>query len=435
MCQEINQQLMNFIDHAPTAFHAIDQIKQKLLKGGYQELLESEEWNLEQDGRYFVVRNDSSILAFRIPNKSCQSFMIGAAHSDSPSFKLKENPEMEKEGYLELNVEGYGGMLMAPWFDRPLGIAGRLIVKKDHQFSTYLVDSNEAIALIPNLAIHMDRSANENHSYHIQKDLMPVFAQGKKESIINYLSEKLGLEEETVLAHDLFLYPYQKSYIWGLHKEFLSAAHLDDLQCAFANVYGFLSAHDSTSIPVMVIFDNEEVGSLTKQGADSTFLTDCLSRIYQALENDMHGFAKAIANSMMVSADNAHGIHPNYMSKHDPINHPKLNGGVVIKYNANQHYTTDAISAALFKDICRQENIPIQTFVNHSDVRGGSTLGNISNAHVSLITVDVGLAQWAMHSPMETAGVRDTEYLINALAAFYSRTLYQNRKGYELCKK
>lgn len=432
MNQNINEQLMEFLDVSPTAFHAVENIRQKLKKCGFNELNEAEPWHLEQDGRYFVTRNGSSILAFRVPEPNYEGFMIGAAHSDSPSFKLKENPEMEKEGYVQLNVEGYGGMLMAPWFDRPLGIAGRIVVKQGNQFAIKLVDSQETIATIPNLAIHMDRSANENHSYNIQNDLLPIISQGKKDDqILAYFAEKAGVEKEAILSHDLFLYPRTKAYQWGLNQEFLSAPRLDDLQCAFSNLYGFLSGKDSESIPVMVVFDNEEVGSLTKQGADSTFLSDCLSRIHQALGFSMDSFQQKISNSMMVSADNAHGVHPNYVAKQDPIHHPKLNEGVVIKYNANQHYTTDAISAALFKDICQSQKVPYQTFCNRSDVRGGSTLGNISNAHVSLVTIDVGLAQLAMHSPMETAGSNDTESLIEALAEFYSRCLISNQDGYE----
>ena len=432
MMKNVNEQLMKLIDASPTAYHAIDQVKKKLIRGGYTELLESEAWHLEEDGRYFVCRNGSSLLAFRVPVKDYHGFMIGAAHSDSPSFKLKENGEIEKEGYLQLNVEGYGGMLMAPWFDRPLGIAGRVVVKEGKTFSSHLVDSKEAIAMIPNLAIHMDRQANENHSYNIQNDLLPIIAQGKKdEQVLHYFAKTLEVEKEAILSHDLFLYPRNEAYIWGMNQEFLTAPRLDDLQCAFANLYGFLAAKDSNSIPIMVIFDNEEVGSLTKQGADSTFLSDCLNRIHQALGHDGKTYAQAIANSMMVSADNAHGVHPNYIGKHDPVNHPKLNEGIVIKFNANQHYTTDGISAALFKDICQSQEIPFQVFTNRSDVRGGSTLGNISNAHVSLVTVDVGLAQLAMHSPVETAGVKDTTYMVEALAEFFSRSLIQTKSGYE----
>ncbi|QRG86572.1 M18 family aminopeptidase [Bulleidia sp. zg-1006] len=432
MIKNVNEQLMNFINASPTAYHAIHQVKEKLRSGGYTELQESENWDLEEDGRYFVCRNGSSILAFRVPCKDYHGFMIGAAHSDSPSFKLKENSEIEKEGYLQLNVEGYGGMLMAPWFDRPLGIAGRVVVKDGNFFSSYLVNSEETIAMIPNLAIHIDRNANENHSYNIQNDLLPMIAQGKKDNqVLRYFAEKLKIEEKNILSHDLFLYPREKAYVWGMNQEFLTSPRLDDLQCAFANLYGFLGAKDAHSIPVMVIFDNEEVGSLTKQGADSTFLSDCLSRIHQALGHDLNSYPQVIANSMMVSADNAHGVHPNYVAKHDPVNHPKLNEGIVIKFNANQHYTTDGISAALFKDICQSQELPFQVFTNRSDVRGGSTLGNISNAHVSLVTVDVGLAQLAMHSPVETAGVKDTAYLIDALAEFFSRSLVQTKSGYE----
>ena len=363
---DINEKLLDFLHKSPTCFHAINEMKEILIKQGYRELSEAESWKLEVDGRYFVVRNQSSIIAFRIPTTDYKGYMIGTAHSDSPTFKIKENPEIVGNGVVKLNVEKYGGMLCAPWFDRPLSVAGRVIVKENGKLVTKLVRVDKDLLVIP---------------------------------------------------------------IWGYQNEFISAGHLDDLQCAFGCLYGFLGANDSESVPVMAIFDNEEVGSGTKQGADSTFLEDTLERIAIACGKNPEQAKRAIASSFMVSADNAHAVHPNHVEKADPINRPQMNKGIVIKYNANQKYTTDAVSAAVFKEVCAEVNVPVQTFTNRSDMAGGSTLGNISNAHVSLNTVDIGLAQLAMHSSYETAGAKDTEYLVEALSHFYSLTFMDEGEG------
>ena len=416
---DINEKLLDFLHKSPTCFHAIDEIKKILVKQGYHELSEADCWNLEIDGRYFTVRNQSSIIAFRIPTTDYKGYMIGAAHSDSPTFKVKENPEIVGNGVVKLNVEKYGGMLCAPWFDRPLSVAGRVIVKENGKLVTKLVRVDKDLLVIPNLAIHMNREANTNAT--AQVDMLPVFGtEDSKGKFMEVVAESIGVKAEDILSHDLYLYTREKGTVWGYQNEFVSAGHLDDLQCAFGSLYGFLGASDSESIPVVAIFDNEEVGSGTKQGADSTFLEDTLERIALSCGKKPEEAKRAIASSFMVSADNAHAVHPNHVEKADPINRPQMNKGIVIKYNANQKYTTDAVSAAVFKEVCAAVNVPVQTFTNRSDMAGGSTLGNISNAHVSLNTVDIGLAQLAMHSSYETAGVKDTAYMIKVMEEFFN---------------
>lgn len=426
-----NEQLLNFLEKAHTCYQAVDEISRILKNQGYSELNESDVWELREGGRYFVTRNGSSIIAFRVPKKNFNGFMIGASHSDSPSFKIKENPEIISNGYVKLNVEGYGGMLMGPWLDRPLSVAGRLIVKDGNRYVTKLVDIDRDLLLIPNLAIHMNRNANKDQSWNVQTDLLPVLGSEKesKGSFMKIVAEAAGVSESDILGHDLLLYIRGRGTVWGAHDEYLSAGHLDDLQCGFGNMYGFLEARDSSSVPVLAIFDNEEVGSRTKQGADSTFLEDVLSRIASGCGKNEEEYHAAVADSFMVSADNAHAVHPNHPEKADPVNRPLMNEGIVIKYNAAQHYTTDGVSAAVFKDICNKADVPYQYFTKRSDSAGGSTLGNISNAHISIDTVDIGLAQLAMHSCYETCGTKDTDYLIAAMKKFFSGSVHKEKGG------
>ncbi len=417
----INHELLQFLEQSPTCFQAIENIRTSLLNEQYTELNEGEIWNLVPGEKYFTVRNESSIIAFRIPTEKPVGFMITASHSDSPTFKIKENPEIYANGYTKLNVEKYGGMLMGPWLDRPLSVAGRVIVKNGDRFETKSVVIDDDLILIPNLAIHMNRKANENQSWNAQVDLLPILGTDKdKPSLLQIVADYMHIEKDSIISHDLFLYVREKGRIWGAKKEFLSCGRLDDLQCTYANVRGFIESETGHSIPLLAVFDNEEVGSGTKQGADSTFLNDVIDRISIALNVSSQEKYTLISNSFMISADNAHALHPNHSEIADPVNRPQMNQGIVIKYNANQKYTTDAVSAAVFKTICNEVQVPTQTFTNRSDTLGGSTLGNISNAHVSLNTVDIGLAQLAMHSPYETAGTKDTEYLITALRHFYS---------------
>lgn len=312
-------------------------------------------------------------------------------------------------------------MLCAPWFDRPLSVAGRVIVKENGTYCAKLINADRDLLLIPNLAIHMNRDANSGYAYNAQTDLLPLYGDiSAKDTFLDTISKYADVEKEEILSHDLFLYNRQKGTLWGANEEFLSAPRLDDLQCACASLYGLLGADRKQAVSVHCVLDNEEVGSTTKQGAASTFLRDTLFRICTVFGMDTQDYFIALSKSFMISADNAHAVHPNHTDKADPVNRPYLNEGIVIKYNANQKYCTDGISAAMFKDICKQADVPYQTFTNRSDMAGGSTLGNISNTQVALNTVDIGLPQLAMHSPYETAGVKDTEYLLKAAKAFFA---------------
>ncbi|MDY2814183.1 MAG: M18 family aminopeptidase [Dorea sp.] len=429
--RETVHQLFDFITSSPSPFHAVWNMKQRLESEGYVQLLESQNWELKAGGKYYVIRNGSSILAFRIPKTDFQGFQIMASHSDSPSFKIKENPEMEVEGhYVKLNVEKYGGMLCAPWFDRPLSVAGRLVVREGNRLVTKLVSVERDLVLIPNLAIHMNREANDGYKYNAQKDLLPLYGMGcEKGTFLKQIAEAAGVHAEDIVGNDLFLYNRMEGSIWGAEEEFISIGKLDDLQCAFASLQAFLAAEDGESIPVHCVFDNEEVGSSTKQGAASTFLLDTLQRINECLGRTNGQYHQALASSFMLSADNAHAVHPNQADKTCPTNRPYPNGGVVIKYSANQKYTTDGMAAAIFTRICEEAEVPYQTFLNRSDLPGGSTLGNISNTQVALNTVDIGLAQLAMHSPYETGGVKDTDYLIRAAKKFYGTSVTEESEG------
>lgn len=419
---ETTEKLLDFIEKSPTAFQAVDEMQKRLTENGFEVLSEKEYWKLIPGGKYLVTRNNSALIAFCIPEKESRVFHIMASHSDSPSFKIKENPEIKVDNsYVKLNVEKYGGMLMAPWFDRPLSVAGRVIIRRNGGLKEKLVDIKRDLVMIPNLAIHMNREANNGVSYNPQKDLLPLFAaENTDRTLLEIIAEQTGVKKEDIISHDLFLYNRMPGTIWGADKEFVSSARLDDLQCAFASMEGLLRAQNHESIAVHCVMDNEEVGSGTKQGAASTFLKDTLLRINMGLGRTYEEYLMTLAGSFMVSADNAHALHPNYTDKTDPTNHPVLNKGIVIKFNANQKYCTDAVSAAIFKELCTKAGVPYQTFVNRSDIAGGSILGNISNTQVPMNTVDIGLPQLAMHSPYETAGVKDTEYLVRAAEELFA---------------
>jgi len=423
MKKNISQQLLEFIENSPTCFHAVQAMTDILSAEGFTELKENQKWHIENGGRYFVTRNGSSLTAFTVPFQEMKGMHIIASHSDSPSFKIKENPELESEGhYIRLNVEGYGGMIRAPWFDRPLSVAGRVIVKDKAQggFRSILVDIGRDLVMIPNLAIHMDRQINDSCKYNIQKDMLPIYGDlSAKGTFMKLIADTAGVPEEEILGHDLFLYNRQKGTVWGASGEFLSCSRLDDLQCAFASLKGFLAGKRQEYLAVHCVLDNEEVGSGTKQGAASTFLYDTLTRIHTSLGLSQEDYLIHLADSFMISADNAHAVHPAHTDKADPANRSYINGGIVIKFSASQKYCTDGVSAAIFRDLCQRAGVPVQTFVNRSDMAGGSTLGNISNTQVALNTVDIGLPQLAMHSPYETAGVKDTGYLIRAAEEFF----------------
>lgn len=419
--EETSLELLDFIEKSPSCFHAVDVMRTILEAKGFTELKENERWNLTYGCSHFVIRGESALIAFTVPVHPENGYRIIASHSDSPCFKIKEDPEMEVDHkYVRLNVERYGGMLCAPWFDRPLSVAGRIVVRENGAYIPRLVNIDRDLMMIVSLAIHMDREANDGRKYNAQKDLLPLYGTIEaKGSFMDQIAEAAGVRREDILGHDLFLYNRQKGTIWGAKNEFVSCGRLDDLQCAYASLQGFLQGEKKRHIALCCVFDNEEVGSGTKQGAGSTFLYDTLTRLNNALGLTNEDYLIHLADGFMISADNAHALHPNYEEKADPVNRPVINGGIVLKYSANQKYCTDGVSAAIFRDLCRKAGVPVQTFVNRSDIQGGSTLGNISGIKVAIPTADIGLPQLAMHSPYETAGIKDTAYLIRAAAAFY----------------
>ena len=399
--------ILEFIKNSTDAWHTADTIKGVLDKHGFCELSESEKWNIEKGGKYYVMRNMSSIIAFKI-SESFKSFMITAAHGDSPCFKIKPSVKTDDLNYIKLDVESYGGQILSTWFDRPLSVSGRVIVETEKGLETRLVRLENA-AVIPSVAPHLVRDNKELSVLNMP----PMYALSQ--SPRNLLTDIA--ENADVKGFDLMVYNNQEGIIWG--DDFISAPRLDDLQCVYGILNGFLEGENKETVQVMCVFDNEEVGSGTKQGAKSDFLSSTLIRISEGLGISYEEVSRMLASSFMVSADNAHAIHPNRAEMSDKNNYPKLNNGIVIKYNASQKYTTDAVSEAVFKKICEMAEVPYQAYANRSDIAGGSTLGNLADEKTSINTVDIGLAQLAMHSAFETAGNKDMQYLIKAIKKFY----------------
>lgn len=415
--------LFEFLEKSPTSFHAVMTIEQELLSEGYEELSESDAWIINRGGRYYVKRNDSSIIAFEIgAGMDEPSFRIAASHSDSPSFMVKENGTITvKDRYVLLNTEGYGGMICSTWFDRPLSLAGRAVVKENGRLVGRLFNIDRDLLMIPSLAIHMNRKVNEGMAYNKQIDMVPLFTEKSDGSnpFVAVLAGELGVREDEILSHEAYVYNRMKPVVWGADNEFISGFRLDDLQCAYASLHGFMKAECSDRVKVYACFDNEEVGSSTRQGAGSSFLRDVLERIIENLGYGKEDYHRALSLSIMLSEDNAHAVHPNHPEKTDVANCVYMNDGIVVKQNANKKYATDAFGLAMCKDIAKENNIPIQFFANRSDEAGGSTLGNIASCIVPVRTVDIGLAQLAMHSAYETAGAHDTDYMIDFTCEFY----------------
>ncbi len=417
---DISRDLIHFIAKSPSTFHAVRGIKAALLYAGFTEIREEDTWQIEKGGKYVVTRNGSALMAFTVPEEGAEAFHITASHCDSPTFKIKENPEIADGPYVKLNVEGYGGMIMSTWLDRPLSVAGRLLVTENGHLAEKLVAIDGTMLIIPSVAIHMDRNVNQHKEWKVQKDMLPLYGMtGAKTPFMDVIAAAAKVKAEDILAHDLILYSRDPGTIWGEEREFISSPKLDDLQCAFACFRGFTQGQKEKYISVYALFDNEEVGSATSQGAGSTFLANTLERLARSLGYSYDETMAMIARSFMISADNAHSVHPNHPEYADPVNRPVINGGIVIKYSAAQKYATNAFSAAYFKKLCKDHDIPTQTFTNHSDNPGGSTLGNISNTVIAMPTVDIGLPQLAMHSSYETAGVKDTAYLVDVVTKFY----------------
>lgn len=422
--------LMNFLDASVCNFFAVDTLRHILDDTGFKPLSPGDKWELERGGRYYFVKNTSAIFAFIVGSgDAADGFRIISAHSDSPGFRIKPDPEILTDGNIvKLNTEVYGGPILYTWFDRPLSIAGRVILRGDDPLNpvTCLVKWDEPLLTIPHLAIHFNRAVNDGNPLSRQKDMLPILgrienAADKKGLILRMVAERLGVDKDEILDYDLNLYDTTKATLVGLNQEFISSGRIDDLSMAHAAVMALIeSAENCPMTRVMAIFDNEETGSGTKQGAASPVLMHALRRITSQLGGNEEQFLRAIDKSFMVSADNAHGVHPNYVEKQDPTSHPVLGGGPVIKINANCKYMTDADSAAVFRTICEQAGVPCQYFVNHSDVAGGSTLGNILTSQIDLRGVDMGAPVWAMHSVRETASVADHIATIKAFTRFFS---------------
>ena len=418
--------LMTFLDASHSVYHAAAYLAGTLEEAGYTRLSEGEGWTLLPGGKYYLTRGGTAVVAFRIPEGAPQGFLMTASHSDRPTFKVKENGELTGN-YTRLATEKYGGMLMAPWLDRPLSIAGRVLVETDTGVESRLLDIDRDLLLIPNVAIHMNRSANDGYKWNPAVDTLPLLGGKDAGGKLQKLLEKTAGGK--ILGHDLYLYIRQKSAVWGMNQEYISAAALDDLECAWCCTQGFLKAGESKNIPVLCVFDSEEVGSSSVQGAASRLLETVLHRICQGLDLPEEVL---LSNSFMVSADNAHAVHPNHPEYADGANAPVVNGGIVLKFNANQRYTTDGVSAAILRKVCGKAHVPVQTYCNRADIPGGSTLGNISLSQVSVPTADIGLPQLAMHSCYETAGVKDALYLEEAMTAFYASSLKALDDGYIL---
>ncbi len=424
------KEMLDFIEKSPSSYHVASNVAAMLEKRGYHRLEERDPWELTPGEGYYVMRGGSSVIAFRLPREDGvkafgpKGFHITAAHSDSPAFKLKDAPEMTVEAhYVKLNTEKYGGMILSTWMDRALSVAGRVVVRDKEGLTGKLVNIDKDLCVIPSLAVHMEPKTNKGIEFNPQTDMLPLYADcgqgGKKNMWKKRVAKAVGVKQEDILGCDLFLYTREKGRILGEDGEFVLSPRLDDAQCVYACTRAFAESSPVDYVNVCAIFDNEEVGSSTRQGANSTFLEDVLWRMGESLGYSRSRILQMVADSFLVSADNAHAVHPNHPEKADPTNRPYLNGGIVIKYHGSQKYTTDALSAARLRALCEKAGVPCQSYHNRSDIAGGSTLGNISTAHVSVSSVDIGLPQLAMHSAVETAGTKDTWYAVEMLKVFF----------------
>ena len=423
-------ELIDFMSYSPTAFHASFRTQEMLKLEGYEEIKESEKWKLERGKKYYVCKNESAIIAFEVGSGELEEegFKLIGTHLDSPGFKVKPKAEIIEMGrYIKLNTEVYGGPILNTWFDRPLSLAGRVVVKGDSVMKPEikLVNIDKPILIIPNLAIHMNRNVNEGYQINKQKDTLPLLGLvndklEQKDYLLNLLSDSIGVLKDEILDFDVYLYEYGKGCLVGIEEEFISASRLDDLWMTYAGIKALISSKKSKSTKVMICIDNEEIGSLSAVGADSLFVTNILERICIGLGKSKEQFCRSLSNSIMISADLAHGVHPNYIEKHDPTNKPILGMGPVIKMAASGSYSTDAYSSSVFKGICEVAGIPYQTFVNRSDVRGGTTIGPIMAGKLSIPVIDMGAAILGMHSIRELASVKDNTFINRLFEFFFS---------------
>ena len=419
--------LLHDLKLSPTAFHAVDTLRRKLLENGYQPLRRGEA--MVPGGKYFVTPHGSSLLAFRLPQNTPTGFMITASHADSPCFRIRDKAELTGGDCVRLSAERYGGMLNDSWLDRPLSIAGRVTLRAEGGVRTALVDFRKDMVVIPRLAIHMNREANNGYKYDPVRDLTPLYGLASSAGQFNaQLAKELNCTEEDILSTDLIIYNNQDGFVWGPAEEFLSAPRLDDLGCVFTCAEAFLHAKDTDAVPVLCVFDNEEIGSETKQGAAAAAMSELLREIALAVHADPGAM---LDNSLMLSCDNGHARHPNRPEMADANEAPVLGGGVVIKHSPR--YATDGLSAAVFAEICRRAEVPVQHYANRPDMAGGSTLGNIADTKTPVSTVDIGMAQLAMHSCLETCATADVAYFTDAVTAFYNTTLHVDGDTVKIC--
>lgn len=426
--QKYSEGLLQYLNDSPTAYHAVENAAEILRGKGFRELREGTEWSLERGGGYFVIKNHSCIVAFTVGDDSPagKGFHIIGAHTDSPSLKLKPGPcTVTPEGYVKVNVEVYGGTILSTWFDRPLAVAGRVIVKEDGKVKEKLVKIDKPVLILPNLCIHFHRDVNNNCAYNKQTEMLPLLSMKeegveKGDYLLNLIQEETGIDKAGILDYELFLYEYQKGIFTGKNGEFISASRIDDLSMVYAGLWALTESGDKGKpFKVLAASDNEEVGSTSAQGADSGFLLHILNRICKNLGLTDEAYFQAIANSTSISADTAHAVHPNYSDKHDPENRPILGGGPVIKYSASQRYGTTAVSAACFMEACGRAGVPCQRFVNRNDIAGGSTIGPVMSSLTTIPTVDIGIPILAMHSIREFGAVADNIYTAMAFQAYF----------------
>jgi len=456
--KEINE-ILDLLNRSHSEFQNIDLIKKELIKHGFIEFKEDDKFIFDKNLKALVTRNNSSLIAFSLPDinfdendyfgdrfaltkgkidkddKCILPFKIVACHADSPALKIKENPTLNIEGYNCLKVEKYGGMIDSCWLDKPLSIAGRLVVNKSNKIYTKLVDIDKDLCIIPNLAIHLNREINDGFKYNAEETLLPIIGMSKKEDLFINLINKYKEDDEEILGYDLYLYNREKASLIGANDEFICAPKLDDMLSVYAGLNGFLNSNSKLTINVFAVFNNEEVGSNSINGADSNFLDSVLRRIAFSFDIDESAYYSLLDNSILISLDNVHAFHPLYPSKYESKNKVIINEGIALKHNSNMFYTTDAISGAIVKKIAKDNNIKLQNFYNRSDVRGGSTLGNISNSHVSLISADIGIGQLAMHSNYELAGVKDTLDMIRFISSFYSEDIIKEGNTLSISKE
>ena len=423
------EDLLEFIKRSPSSFHVVKNVKDELIENDFIELDSRERWDIKKGGKYFVTTNDSAIVAFVVGHGELpkDGFKLIGAHTDSPTFRIKPNPEMVEEGsYLRLNTEVYGGPIINTWLDRPLSIAGRVVVRGKDAFKpeVHLLNIDKPLLIIPNLSIHMNRKVNEGIKLNTQKETLPLVAMvnekfEKEGFLVKLLAKELDVNHEDILDFELFLYEYDKGSIVGLNDEFISCGKLDDLAMCHAGLKGLLDAKVNKATNVLVLFDNEEVGSTTKQGAASPMLSNVLERICLSFGLDREDYYRSIYNSFLISADLAHAVHPNYGEKQDPTNRPVINKGPAIKISSNQSYTTDSVSLTIYESICREADVPVQKFLNRSDERGGSTIGPISSTQLDIPSVDIGNPIFSMHSIRELGGVYDHYYMYKSFVEYY----------------